>query len=62
MKQYVVFFSTLFIFVIEAIIHYNIGRNHLTRFEMPNLYDIIKIVIVVAFFSLLNTLLISYLD
>jgi hypothetical protein len=62
MKKYIVFFSTMFIFAIEAILHYNIGKNDLTNIEIPDLVDTIKILAVVGFFSLLNTFLINLLE
>ena len=62
MKKYIVFFSTMFIFAIEAILHYNIGRNDLTKIELPDLQDTIKILCIVGFFSLLNTFLINLLE
>lgn len=62
MKKYIVFFSTMLIFALEAILHYNIGKNNLTKIEIPDLLETVKILGVVGFFSLLNTLLINYLE
>ena len=31
--KYAVFISTFFIFLIEAILHYNVGKNGLTKYS-----------------------------
>ena len=62
MKKYIIFFSTLLIFGFEALLHYNIGKNDLKKLELPDFFGVIKILGVVGFFSLLNTLLINFLE
>ena len=56
------FFVYLFVNFFENIIHYNIGRfsNKETKIEIPSKKDIIKIVIVMCVFALIQGLLTSY--
>ena len=51
------------VFFIEAMLHYNIGINRgktLTNFclQMPALRDMIKIIIILAFFSSINGIIV----
>ena len=52
--KYAVFISTFSIFLIEAILHYNVGLNGLTKLELPNLYNMFKIVGILIIFSMAN--------
>ena len=58
------FFVYLFVNFFENIIHYNIGKfsNKETKIELPSKKDIIKIVIVMCVFALLQGLLMSYFN
>ena len=58
----IVFFSTFSIFTFEALFHYNIGKNGLTRFEIPPIKNFIKIISIVLLFSFIDTLLIRWLN
>jgi len=53
------FFVYLFVNLFENLIHYNIGRssNKQTQFEVPSESDLIKIVVVMIVFALLQGLL-----
>ena len=56
---------TFMVFFIEAMLHYNIGINRgksLTNFclQMPALRDMLKIVIILAFFSSVNGVIVHY--
>ena len=42
--KYAVFISTFFIFLIEAILHYNVGKNGLSSCKLPNYCDMFKII------------------
>ena len=61
-KQIIVFLSTFIMFSIEAILHYNIGKNGMTSLVMPSLVDIVKLAVVVGIFSLLSTILSSFIQ
>jgi len=58
------FFVYLFVNFFENIIHYNIGRfsNKETKLELPSKKDLIKIVVVMCIFALLQGLLTSYFN
>jgi len=61
-KKHIIFVSFLvyiFVNMFENLIHYNIGRftNRETKFEMPTAKDLVKIVIVMFVFALLQGLL-----
>mgnify|MGYP001156865242 FL=1 len=56
---------TFMVFFIEAMLHYNIGINRgksLLNFclQMPALRDMIKIIIILAFFSTINGIIVHY--
>jgi hypothetical protein len=53
------FFVYLFVNLFENLIHYNIGRfsNKETKLELPSKKDLIKIVVVMCVFALLQGLL-----
>jgi len=56
----------LFLNMIENIIHFSIGRNiddadtASIKLEIPNTYDIIKIIFIMGIFSVLQALLTDY--
>ena len=58
------FFVYLFVNLFENLIHYNIGRfsNKETKLELPSKNDLLKIVIVMCVFALLQGLLTSYFN
>jgi hypothetical protein len=58
------FFVYIFVNFFENMIHYNIGRfsNRETQLELPSKNDLIKIVIVMCVFALLQGLLTSYFN
>lgn len=55
---------TFILFSLEAILHYNIGRNTVGNFRlyMPDLQDSIKIFGVVALFSMLSSVTTKYIE
>jgi len=52
----------VFVNLFENMIHYNIGRfsNKETKFELPSKKDLIKIIIVMFVFALIQGVLTSY--
>ena len=58
------FFVYIFVNFFENMIHYNIGKfsNKETQLELPSKNDLIKIVIVMCVFALLQGLLTSYFN
>jgi len=52
--KYAVFISTFFIFLIEAILHYNVGKNGLHSCKLPNYCDMFKIIGILIIFSMAN--------
>jgi hypothetical protein len=58
------FFVYLFVNLFENLIHYNIGRfsNKETKLELPSKKDLLKIVIVMCVFALLQGLLTYYFN
>jgi polyferredoxin len=58
------FLVYLFVNFFENLIHYNIGRfsNKETKFELPYKKDLIKILIVMCIFALLQGLLTYYFN
>ena len=58
------FFVYLFVNLFENLIHYNIGRfsNKETKLELPSKKDLIKIVVVMCVFALLQGLLTSFFN
>ena len=57
----VIFVITFLWFFIEAIIHYNIGKNK-KKFVLPPLKDLGKIIGTITLFSLLNTFTIFIIE
>ena len=49
-----VFISTFFVFLLEGLFHYNVGKNGLQKFTFPNSYDLCKIVLILSIFSIIN--------
>ena len=52
--KYAVFISTFFVFLLEGLFHYNIGKNGLRSFRFPNKYDLFKIIFILIIFSIIN--------
>mgnify|MGYP001555409750 CR=1 FL=1 len=58
----IVFYSTLTVFSLEAILHYNIGKNgdrEKGKFYFPNSEEFIKLIGVVVVFSYINGVVVS---
>jgi len=56
----VVALTTFLVFFIEGLVHYNIGKNKLTKLQFPQGKEIIQWIGTLLFFSLLNGVLASY--
>ncbi len=59
--KYAVFLSTFFVFLLEGLFHYNVGKTGLRSLCFPNKYDLCKIVLILIFFSMLNAYISKYL-
>tara|TARA_B100000902_G_scaffold391942_1_gene443450 strand:+ start:894 stop:1109 length:216 start_codon:yes stop_codon:yes gene_type:complete len=59
--KYAVFLSTFFVFLLEGLFHYNVGKTGLKSLCLPNKYDFCKIVLILGFFSVLNAYISKYL-
>jgi hypothetical protein len=59
--KYAVFLSTFFVFLLEGLFHYNVGKSGLRSLCLPNKYDLCKIVLILIFFSMLNAYISKYL-
>jgi tetrahydromethanopterin S-methyltransferase subunit D len=57
----IVFIVTFSLFFIEAILHYNYGRES-EYFEFPDSKNLTQIIVTVAIFSVLNSKIIKYLS
>jgi len=44
--NYAIFASTLILFTIESLLHYNVGKNDLTDFRLPSMGELIKIILI----------------
>ena len=63
MKKYIVFFSTMFIFAIEAILHYNIGKTgNISFFHFPTMKEALKLLFTIAIFATASTLVTHYIE
>ena len=60
--NYAIFASTLILFTIESLLHYNVGKNDLTDFRLPSMGELIKIILILIIFSVLNVYLIDYIN
>ena len=49
------FFVTSFFFLIEALIHYNMGKNGKFSISIPDKKSICKILLIIFFFSFLSS-------
>lgn len=71
----IVFLTTFFLFIFEAMFHYNIGKNGTKKevptravnfigieLTIPQQKDLIKIAVIVAIFSMINSLIVDYLE
>jgi hypothetical protein len=64
MFSYIVFATTFVLFLLEAILHYNIGRyeeNEGIKFYLPDKKEFIALVAVLIVFSIANSLCANYL-
>ena len=59
--KYAVFLSTFFVFLLEGLFHYNVGKTGLRSLCLPNKYDMCKIVLILIFFSMFNAYISKYL-
>jgi hypothetical protein len=53
--KYAVFISTFFVFLLEGLFHYNVGKNGLRSFRFPDKYNLLKIISILIIFSIINT-------
>jgi len=51
----IAFFVTSFFFLIEALIHYNMGKNGRFTLSIPEKKTICKILLIIFFFSFLSS-------
>lgn len=51
----IAFFVTSFFFLIEALIHYNMGKNGKFSISIPDKKSICKILLIIFFFSFLSS-------
>tara|TARA_B000000477_G_C5892385_1_gene142844 strand:- start:25 stop:252 length:228 start_codon:yes stop_codon:yes gene_type:complete len=51
----IAFFVTSFFFLIEALIHYNMGKSGKFSFTIPEKKTICKILLIIFFFSFLSS-------
>ena len=49
------FFITSFFFLIEALIHYNMGKNGKFSISIPDKKSVCKIMLIIFFFSFLSS-------
>ena len=52
--KYVVFISTFIVFTLESFLHFNIGKNGLTKLNIPTVLEAFEIIAVVLLFSGIN--------
>lgn len=57
----IVFIITFCLFTIEALLHYNYGKEDNNKFHFPNREIMLQIFITVSFFSFLNSYILKYL-
>ena len=55
--KYVVFLSTFIVFSLESFLHYNIGKNGLTKINIPTTLETCEIIGIVLLFSGINAVL-----
>jgi len=58
----IVALTTFLVFFFEGLVHYNIGKNKLTRLQFPQGREIFQWIGTLLFFSLLNGVLASYAE
>jgi|OM-RGC.v1.035916818 hypothetical protein len=58
----VVALTTFLVFFIEGLVHYNIGKNKLTKLQFPQGREMLQWVFALAFFSMVNGVLASYAE
>ena len=51
----IAFFITSFFFLIEALIHYNMGKNGKFSISIPDKKSVCKIMLIIFFFSFLSS-------
>ena len=49
--KYAVFISTFFVFLLEGLFHYNVGKSGLRSLCLPNKYDMCKIILILGLFQ-----------
>ena len=58
----IAFFVTSFFFLIEALIHYNMGKNGKFTISIPDKKSICKILLIIFFFSFLSSATMYFLE
>ena len=58
----IAFFVTSFFFLIEALIHYNMGKNRKFAISIPDKKSICKILLIIFFFSFLSSATMYFLE
>ena len=58
----IVALTTFLVVFLEGLVHYNIGKNKLTRLQFPQCLEIFQWIGTLLFFSLLNGVLASYAE
>jgi hypothetical protein len=64
MRRIVIALVTFTLFFIEGMFHYNVGRNGHTsqlEFHFPDKKDLLKIIAILTFFSVVNALVLHEL-
>ncbi len=56
------FFVTSFFFLIEALLHYNMGKNGKFAISVPDKKSICKILLIIFFFSFLSSCTMHFLE
>lgn len=62
--NYIIFFVTFTVFLCEALLHYNIGKHgsiSVSTLSFPPFKEFVDIVLVLALFSFIDEMIISYL-
>ena len=63
LKMFVTFATTTMFFVVEAMIHYNIGKTgHISLSQIPSIREFVKIAGVVMLFSFMSVLVSEFIN
>ena len=58
----IAFFVTSFFFLIEALLHYNMGKNGKFAISIPDKKSVCKILVIIFFFSFLSSATMYFLE